>query len=379
LHDQSETAEPSSGDAQLARTLGEGIVQLLPELPAFRGITPLGELSVAFSVDGRSALAVALAAQLGAKLGADFTRKEQYDKSPWIAKHIFVSQQRKLLQEQQVQFRAGLFAVAAGGLVAATIHGARVAGERADRARAAAMVDSLVTLSYVAPDGTVPERNAALRRGILDSFHVSEKARKRILDTPPPATLWEVGQLDIPENMQETIAALLFEAHAGALGGSTPQVVDKVQEFLIPVMMATKMSESSARALLSARAEKYLDPAGTRSYQAHYQLLQAAVAGIGCDLGLSVDVITDALRRVAENDPYEEGRRANRAIIRSLIESAGDLSALQSGGIGKAATTIALKVATHLLSSADGPDAGTIKQAWKKYQVVQGITVPGAK
>jgi hypothetical protein len=370
MDDESKRAEPSDGDARLRQTLGHGVKQLLPELPAFRGITPLGELSVALSADGRNAQAFMTATQLGAALGTYVTRKKLYEKSHWVAKHLWVPPQQKRLQDQQVELKSTLYGVAAAGIVLAGMHGARKAGEMTDRARAAAMVDSLVTLSYRAPDGTLPECNAGLRIGVLNSFRVTRGARRRILRTPEPATLAEVGQLDIPVTMQETIAAVLFEARAGALGG-TPSVLDDVQEFLVPVLMATKMSESDARALASARAEKYVP--GAEHYKRHYQPLQAAVAGIGCDLGIPVDQIIGALMKLAEFDPYEAGRRDNRAIIGSLIASSGDLSALPFGGMGAAAIAIARPVAVHLLTSADAVSAGDIGRAWKRYKEVQRI------
>lgn len=354
----------------LAQTLGVGLERLEPQLPAMRGITPRGELAVALAQSELPTRLTVNAVRVVGGASARAMRQRLHEQSSWFARNLYKSAAAQAKELRKVRGAATAGAAVVVGVVGGALYAINKIGEVADRTHAATMIDSLVAMACVGPDGTIPPHNEVLRSCILDQFKLRNDKRVALLDTPPQGELSQIQELSIPEVIQPTVGVLLFHARAGALDG-TPSAAEQAQKDLLPFMIRMGMSLSGARDFATNCASNYLkrQPFLTE----HYQVLQASVAGIGLNLRLPLDAIMYAVTEAARYDPYEEGRRANRALAAQVIKTGGRLTISHLAGNAHPALSIAATVASHFFLTTGGPDRSALTTAFQQYCFGQGI------
>ncbi len=80
-----------------------------------------------------------------------------------------------------------------------------------------------------------------------------------------------------------------------------------------------------------------------------------------------------AATEAVKYDPYEEGRRANRALAAQVIKTGGRLVITHLAGNTHPALTIATTVASHFFLTTGGPDRPALTTAFQKYCFGQGL------
>lgn len=357
-------------DRVLAGILGVGLERLEPQLPAMRGITPRGKMAVTLAQSEMPArVAFDMSKVVGGASGRAM-RRRLHEQSSWLARNFYKSDAVKRAEQRKVQGTAALGAAAVFAVVGGAIFVINKMGETADRTHAATMIDAMVAMACVGPDGTIPRHNQALRACILDQFRLRPKTRTALLDLPPRGGLSEIQELSIPEAIQPTIGLRLFEARAGALGG-TSSATEQAQKDLPQFLMRMGMSPSGASDFAATCADNYL--AAQPFLTEHYQVLQASVAGVGLNLGIPLEAIRCAVAEVAEYDPYEDGRRTNRAFAAQVIRTGGQLATGFILGDVNPTLSIVSEVASHFFLNTGGPDHSALANAFQQYCLEQGV------
>ena len=335
-------------NAQVARTMGQGLGRLESHLPSTRGAVVFGEvrrmLEQAPEAQRKARQMVDGAASFGATAAGMLAQYANERNRSFWGRTFGVSARKRAEEQQVVRALSTLGGAAGGGIAQAKVR----YDDRKRRLAVGRLVWQVVNVGARA-EGVVNEYNDALRWRVLEALELDPRSRDQLAAAPLPASfqVMEVPHLEV--ETRDAVATYAFHACANAVGE------DEAARRIGPLLVRLGMSRSGGEQFARAASGEYRserDPL-TR----HYRVLQVAVVGIGRRLFLPTDVIADAARRVVAFDPYEAARAENRRVVMQLLGAAGGFGQLMSGGTVAPAMSIATTVAQQLFGNAAGPPA----------------------